>query len=456
MNIRTKLTLQFSTIVTGILLIFSAAIYFQNEHYREKTFYDRLQNKAVTTSRLLFEVHRVDTALLTAIERNTVNALYDENIIIYNTLRRKIVYQNIKRPDYTFNQEIINRIIQEKEIEYRTNNVQVFGMLYSFKDRQYVIVVSAYDKWGLAELSNLLLVILTGLFVSLLVIVFAGLFFSRRALKPISEVVKQVESISASNLDLRVSAGNGKDEIALLARTFNNMLHRIESAFETQKRFVSNASHELRTPLTSVTGQIEVILMSKRKEKEYEKVLRSVLEDIKNLNKLSNGLLELNQASIDISALKLQEVRVDELLLETQTDIIKKNTDYHVKIDFENAPDDDSKLLIIANENLLKIAFFNIIDNACKFSPDHTASITIGFLLNDIRIDFVDNGIGIPVEETDKIFNPFYRATNAANINGHGIGLSLVDKVISLHQGNIIMNSELGKGTTVTITLPMG
>ena len=160
--------------------------------------------------------------------------------------------------------------------------------------------------------------------------------------------------------------------------------------------------------------------MSKRSEKEYEKVLRSVLEDIKNLNKLSNGLLELNQASIDISALKLEEVRVDELLLETQIDIVKKNTDYHIKIDFENAPDDDSKLLIIANENLLKIAFFNIIENACKFSPDHTASIIIRPLLNDIRIDFVDNGIGIPIEETDKIFNPFYRATNAANINGHG------------------------------------
>jgi len=456
MNIRTKLTLQFSTIVTGILLIFSIAVYFQNEHYREKTFYDRLQNKAITTSRLLFEVHRVDTALLSAIERNTVNALYDENIIIYNTAKKKIVYQNLKGSNYSLDQIVIDKILRDKEYKYRIGRIQVYGILYSFKDRQYVIVVSAYDKWGLAELSNLLLVILTGLFISLLVIVFAGLFFSRRALKPISEVVKQVESISASNLDLRVSAGNGKDEIALLARTFNNMLHRIESAFETQKRFVSNASHELRTPLTSITGQIEVILMSKRSEKEYEKVLRSVLEDIKNLNKLSNGLLELNQASIDISALKLEEVRVDELLLETQIDIVKKNTDYHIKIDFENAPDDDSKLLIIANENLLKIAFFNIIENACKFSPDHTASIIIRPLLNDIRIDFVDNGIGIPIEETDKIFNPFYRATNAANINGHGIGLSLVDKVISLHRGNIIMNSELGKGTTVTITLPMG
>ena len=119
----------------------------------------------------------------------------------------------------------------------------------------------------------------------------AGWFYSGRALKPISDVVKKVEEISITSLNLRVFEGNGKDEIGRLAKTFNNMLERLETSFGMQKNFIANASHELRTPLTSINGQLEVLMMKDRSTDDYKSALGSVLDDIKSLIDLSNRLL---------------------------------------------------------------------------------------------------------------------------------------------------------------------
>jgi len=108
-------------------------------------------------------------------------------------------------------------------------------------------------------------------------------------------VISQVDKITASNLNRRVKAGNGRDEIAQLALIFNQMLARLEEAFAVQKSFVAHASHEIRTPLTAITGQIEVTLFQERTSQEYRQVLGSLLEDVRSITRLANGLLELTQ-----------------------------------------------------------------------------------------------------------------------------------------------------------------
>ena len=152
-----------------------------------------------------------------------------------------------------------------------------------------------------------------------------GWFFSGRALKPISDVVKKVEDISITSLNLRVFEGNGTDEIGRLANTFNKMLERLETSFAMQKTFIANASHELRTPLTSINGQLEVLMMKDRSTMEYKSALGSVLDDIRSLIDLSNRLLLIARTSGEGPVNINKKLRIDEILWQAQEEILRFN-----------------------------------------------------------------------------------------------------------------------------------
>jgi signal transduction histidine kinase len=255
---------------------------------------------------------------------------------------------------------------------------------------------------------------------------------------------------------MRVDEGNRTDEIARLSMTFNRMLDRLESAFNMQQSFVANASHELRTPLTSVTGQIEVALMKSRDREEYVAVLQSVLEDIRNLNTLSNGLLDLAKASFDMAAVTLQPVRIDEIIWETRAELTVREPGYTVDIHFDEPIEEENELTLNGNVQLLKSAVHNLMDNGCKFSSGHKVEVHLHSSGEQIILQFIDQGIGIPREDIEKSFTqPFYRADNVHGIHGSGLGLPLAFQIIRLHGGMLAIDSLPGKGTTVTVTLPV-
>ncbi len=453
MNIRLRLTIQFTAIVLSILVLFSISIYYFSENYRLQNFYQRLEQKALTTAKLLIEVEEIDNRLLRIIEENSINILEDKKVSIYN-YNEELIYNSDSTDQKFVTSNLLNEIKLKKRIFFSRNNCENIGLVSEFSGKRFIIIASAKTDYGKSELRNLKLILLTGLLFSFLISFFAGLFFSGKSMKPILNVIEEVKNIEASHLDTRVNVGNGKDEIALLAITFNRMLERLEIDFQNQKQFISNISHEIRTPLTSLTGQLEVTLMKERKIEEYESILTSLLEDIKSLNSLTNGLLELANSDLDIHAFKTTHVRIDELILFTQNEVVKRNPNIKVEFDFDEFPEEEQKLLIKGNENLLKIAFINILDNAYKFSDLKKVDVRIGFDENNIVIKFIDKGIGIPKEEIDLIFEPFYRASNSKTVSGHGIGLSLVKKIIELHNGILNIDSQINKGTILKIYFP--
>jgi signal transduction histidine kinase len=271
---------------------------------------------------------------------------------------------------------------------------------------------------------------------------------------PISNVLKQVDKITITSLDMRVNEGNGTDEIAQLAITFNKMLERLESSFEVQRSFVSNASHELRTPLTSIKGNIEVSLLKPRENNEYQDILRSTLEDTQNLIELSNRLLDLAKANSDISEISIHKTRVDELIWQTRDWLVERKQDYNVHISFDESVYQDNKLNLLGNEHLFKTAIANLMDNGCKYSPDKSVEVILSVEDDLIVIDFIDKGIGIHSDDLENIFQPFYRASNARVVAGHGLGLSLTDRIVKIHKGHLTITSEVNKGTTVRIGVP--
>jgi signal transduction histidine kinase len=282
-----------------------------------------------------------------------------------------------------------------------------------------------------------------------------GWFFSGRALKPINDVIKRVEDISITSLNLRVPVIHEKDEIGRLAGTFNNMLERLETSFGTQKVFISNASHELRTPLTSINGQLEVLMMKERSSEEYREALASVLDDIKSLIDLSNRLLLIARTSTQNPLKQEKKIRIDEILWQAPEEVKKFNNNFKISISLDPSLADSDQMLIYGDESLLRVAVSNLIDNACKYSADKSVNVLIVQSGKWIEVHFKDNGIGIPAEDLKKVFEPFYRSSNALTYRGSGIGLQLVNQIIKSHNGEIKLTSQVGVGTEVVIMLPV-
>jgi len=452
MNIRTKLTLRFIGITAVIMVMASALIYVFSSDYRKDDFYNRLSNKANNTAKLLIEVDEVDAELLRKIEEDNPVGLPGEKIIVYN-YQDKIVFTTDEEQELRIPEELIDQIRLDEEVRFVQNNFEVLGFLFKSKYDRFVVIAAATDIYGFKKLKNLVFILLIVFAISIVTASVTGWMFAGRALQPIAKVVNRVDEISISSLDLRVDEGNGQDEIAKLAQTFNSMLSRLETSFVAQKNFIANASHELRTPLTSVTGQLEVTLLNKRTPEEYEAVISSVLEDIRNLNNLSNRLLLLAQSSASEREKKMTALRIDELIWQVKEDILRHNPTYIVNIDLHENLDDDEKLIIKGDEQLMKAALLNIIENGCKYSANKTTNVFVDYNSENLSVLFRDSGIGIPAEEISNVFEPFYRGSNTKSTKGHGIGLSLVKGIMKLHNGAIQLKSSQGEGTMVTMIL---
>ena len=180
-----------------------------------------------------------------------------------------------------------------------------------------------------------------------------------------------------------------------------------------------------------------------------------VLSEIKNLNLLSNKLLLLAQTSTKSNDSNFVPVRIDDVLWKSQKEVLTRNKNYSIEIIFEDGIDDESKLSVFGNELLLKTALTNLMDNACKYSESHFAEVRLDAQNSNLTISFIDRGIGISNEELELIFLPFFRSKNAIHIDGHGIGLSLVEKIIAQHKGKIQVSSEVGKGSVFKLIFPV-
>ncbi|KQS26724.1 HAMP domain-containing sensor histidine kinase [Dyadobacter sp. Leaf189] len=455
MQIRTRLTVQFSLLVSGILLITFLAIYYFSYDNVTKDFYARLGSKAKSQAELLLKVPQVNIEVLKALDETNRDLIYDENTFIFDEENR-LIYSNLSSPqtkalhvsDYW-----LDEIRKSGQIRYTDGDYKVVGLYYKYPFNRAVVMLGAKDLYGEANLSNLSTLLTVLFFIVTFIVAIVGWVFSKRALRPISKVMNSVERILPQNLDTRLEVPNQKDEIGRLTTTFNKLLDRIETAFQMQKIFVANVSHELKNPLTKIRSQLEVSMLKERNAAEYQVTILSVLEDIQELAQLSNTLLELAKVSEHQRELLTEVVRVDELLLDCRLNLAEANPAYNIILNFDELPEDDTWLEVTGNSTLLKTAFLNLMDNACKFSDNHAVHINLQPSKEQLTIGFTDQGKGIPKEDQSLVFQPFFRSDNTANIKGYGIGLSLVERIVKLHNGTITIQPNEPKGTTFRIKL---
>ncbi len=454
MEIRTKLSLQFTLIVALIQVMLSVAVYTAFAKLRVEDMYERLDERATSVGQLLIEIDEIDMGVLQKIEEKNPMRLPDEKIIIFDQNDR-VLFSNDDQNEIPITDQVINQARLYRRDRSQIGRYEVLGKFYTSHKDRVVVFIAAIDLDGYRKLALLQLILVVVFLTGMILVYFAGRIFAGRAIQPILKVMTHVDSIGIGNLNARLDEGNGKDEIARLAGTFNKLLERLEISFQMQKSFISNASHELNTPLTVITGQLEVVLMKARTNEEYAERISTVLSEIRDLNLLSNKLLLLAQASSELTSANFTQLRIDELIWQVRSDMIDRHPHYSVRFDLDEKLDDEDQLIVSGNALLLKAAVANIVENGCKYSDNQKVVITLSKENGSILIHFTDQGPGIAESELQMIFQPFYRSRSAKTREGHGIGLSLAEKVIILHGGVLTATSKVGEGSDFVIQLPL-
>jgi signal transduction histidine kinase len=277
-----------------------------------------------------------------------------------------------------------------------------------------------------------------------------GLFLAHRAFGPISDITAKAKRISHQNLSERLTVKRLPAEVGELARTFDDMLDRLEAAFAHEHQFSVDVSHELRTPLSLLKAQLSLALRRPRSVEDLTAMMKDMEIDVDRMTRLVDGMLSLmrtQSTQVNLLPLDLSDV-LDGLVSQLQPVAAGKQ----IALSLQAPP---HALTLGDRDNLVRL-FLNLLDNALKYTHEGQIQVCVTPLAADWQIEISDTGIGIAPEDVPKLFTRFYRADSpdARETNGVGLGLSIVEAIIYQHSGRIAVQSQLGRGSTFTVYLP--
>ncbi|MEI7604344.1 MAG: HAMP domain-containing sensor histidine kinase [bacterium] len=270
-------------------------------------------------------------------------------------------------------------------------------------------------------------------------------------LSPLQEINKLISEVNEKVIYTKINFNSDSEEIIELVTNFNNMMQRLDKAFESQKQFVQNVSHEIKTPLTVIKTNLETILLDEKATKEeINDSIKTAIKSINDLNALSEDLLLLSL--MDKNNIVSEQIRLNPIIIDLVQDLQSSAEKKNISIVING----NSNRNILCNKHLLKRAISNIIENSIKYSPIAT-KITLNIIdkSNETIIEIIDEGSGIPEEQLSKIFNRFFRADNSRSreSGGSGLGLAITKEIIDHVHGSINF-SNLHPGLKAVVILP--
>jgi signal transduction histidine kinase len=449
MKIRHRLTLFFSLASAIIILAFGVSVYFFSAQYRKSEFFQRLKKRVEISEKFFLERSTFSDQDYLKIREQFLNTLPNETEEVAELSQGW--QENLKQK---YPAEFLESLVSQEEVYFHKDSIQGAARVFHLKDGNYAVIITAVDKIGMRVLSNLRTIITLSILTCIAVISILSYYISKRLIRPISIKIHKANTITDSNLHERLLVYNPDDELGEMAIAFNNLLDRLEGAFKMQKLFVANASHEIRNPLTAILGETEVALTRDRSVHDYKESLKSISLEADRLHLLVNNLFQLSAINYNDINISRENIFVETLICDAKKKYDLLNSNNQLTLDF-SAKMSKGKFLIHGNRNLLETALINIFDNASKFSSDGEVKLEADVNQDVVSITVSDYGVGIPTADIPKITQPFFRADNVRKIRGTGIGIPLTLRIVEIHKGKLEVISEINRGTTVTISLPL-
>ena len=418
-------------------------------------YFDNLEDHAMTTALFYFEkdeIKEFNSQRYKQIELQ-YKRINNESIRVYDTKTNQLYVRDTI--DFDLSEKDLKNIKKEKLQTFTRGDRQFLGLFYNDNQGDFIIIVSGIDRAGNHQLEMLGLMFILFYLAGIPLNYLLGTFLAKQTFRPFTEVIAKVNTITTENLHsrLEVPQTSGKDEIKELVTTFNYLLERLESGIMIQNNFLKNASHELKTPLTIIIGDLDVSLQQPRTNTQYEEILKSLRKDALHLKATLEGLLVLSGLELS-EPQQMETIRIDEILWNV---LEKKAIEYpesKVSFNLNAIADQEALLSIYANKHMLFIALYNIVDNAIKFSSPAPVAIFALSNENKLVIKITDQGPGISENDQESIFDLFFRSDNTRHIQGQGLGLFITMQILKLHNINLIVDSEIGKGTSFSLVFP--
>lgn len=438
-----KITFVYAVIVSFILLLSSISILFGFHFflvYSAKEDIKKNSDVIVGSMEEGSEIPENKILEMSKYENITITVFAENKEVIYtssNSDSNLYFHKGFNSPSI-INQEDMEVLVLNNEI-YSTSNTIYIQLSKELTYENTLI----YVLFGILIVANLIGVIIT---------IIIGFKQSKRMLLPIREMTETVKAITVENLDTRLDVSGSYDELRDLAVTFNGMFDRIQSSYEKQNQFVSDASHELRTPISVIQGYINLLDRWGKGDKEVlDESIVAIKGESEAMKELIEKLLFLARSDKRLLKLQKEDFYIKELINEIvyETKLIDLNHEI-----IGNAPEN---IMLSADKKLLKQAIRIFVDNSVKFTPKKgTIKVTSHLQKRELVITVEDTGVGIPKEDIKNIFNRFYRSdkSRTKETGGHGLGLSIAKFIVDEHEGYIKVESQIDVGTKIKIFLP--
>ena len=441
-SIRTRLTIWYLMVIVILLLVFSGLAYFMLDH----NLYQNLDNSLQTRSTELI------SSPVIAPQANELILSFDSNGNLLREFGPSIDTASIK---ILVQQALLGQKSFLTALTADKQSVRLYATSFKvpFSNQLLVIVVGQLTTGITGVLDTFRYVLIIAIVAVIVLAGIGGLFLASRVLKPVEQITQTAQKIEESDLSQRITVKND-DELGRLASTLNDMIGRLEEAFNRQRQFTADASHELRTPLAIMQAEATLALSKERDEADYRKSLETISQESTYMSSVIGKLLFLARSDAGKEQLNFENVDLKDLITGLSTNVEALAADKGIKF----AVDAQENLVVNGDKVKLRQLFINILENAVRYTPTGgNISISLVRKEGSALATISDTGIGIPPEHLPHIFERFYRVDKARSRadGGVGLGLAIAKYIADSHGGKIEVASQLGKGTTLNVSIPL-
>ncbi|MDR2084187.1 MAG: HAMP domain-containing histidine kinase [Bacteroidales bacterium] len=445
MKVQTRLSL-FSSIVFGIIFIIIAVlIYGLYSNNTKNGIYSDLEKTALITAYFYLEEDELNTEEFESVKKQFKELVLNTYYQIYNV--NNIIVWGAEFP--VISTDLLDKIRQKQKLEFTDTDYLCYGIFYEDNQGDFVVITKEKRALLTGQMRSLLWILVILFLIGIIAIVLLSMWMASIAYRPFSKVVNQVKNIPVGDESLRIESPDTHDELQNLTETFNELLERISETMIIRKNFVRYVTHEFKTPLTAMLGNLEVFSIKDRSPDEYDQLAQKLITQIHQLEEILDTLMVISDLRKDSPS--MSPMRIDELIWEIIAKLSDNYPQSKIMVSVDIKVEDEAVLNINVDAMQLLMALYNLLENAVKYSQGITVEARLYKQGEYLHLSITDKGIGIPADQLSHVSKPFYRADNANQMQGSGIGLSIALRILEKNNIAYQIESEEGKGTRVEL-----